>query len=87
MHSRLPGFIHPKKSYSFDAMLEDVLDFAVLTLVDGARLCMWMPTANEEGNEVDIPKHPSLRLEAVSVQAFNKCMQCKLSAPPALSKY
>lgn len=63
-------------------MLEDVLDFAALTLVDGGRLCMWMPTANEEGNEVDVPKHPSLRLEAVSTQAFNKCMHFHLSNDP-----
>jgi tRNA (guanine10-N2)-methyltransferase len=74
---RRPGFIHPKKAYSFDAMIEDVLDFAALTLVDGGRLCMWMPTANEQGNEVNIPKHPSLRLEAVSTQAFNKCIHTR----------
>ncbi|KAF2428818.1 tRNA guanosine-2'-O-methyltransferase [Tothia fuscella] len=74
-----PNYIHPKKSYSFDAMLEDVLDFAVLTLVDGGRLCMWMPTANEQGNEVDIPKHPSLQLEDVSTQAFNKWSRCLLT--------
>ena len=55
-------------------MLSDVLDFAVLMLVDGGRLAMWMPTANDEDIELAIPVHPGLELIAVCVQHFNKCM-------------
>jgi len=54
-------------------MIDDVLDFAALTLVDGGRLTMWMPTANDEDLELDIPRHARLQLVAVSVQSFNKC--------------
>jgi tRNA G10 N-methylase Trm11 len=72
--ARREGYIHPKKSYSFDAMMDDILEFAALTLVDGGRLAMWMPSANEDNAEHEIPRHPTLELVAVSVQAFNKCM-------------
>lgn len=66
----------------------DILTFAARTLVDGGRLCMWMPSANEsvpvavEGHdtarvepvELAIPSHPALELVSVCVQDFNKCM-------------
>jgi tRNA (guanine10-N2)-methyltransferase len=54
-------------------MMFDVLDFAHLMLVDEGRLCMWMPTANED-IELMVPKHPGLRLISTSVQHFNKCL-------------
>src|SRR4051812_18957151 len=54
-------------------MLDDILDFATTMLVDGGRLCMWMPTANDEDIELAIPTHPCLELVSVSVQPFNKC--------------
>ncbi|KAE9973313.1 hypothetical protein BLS_003652 [Venturia inaequalis] len=67
-----PGFIAPKKAYSFDLMLDDILDFAVITLVDGGRLSMWMPTANDEDIEHAIPQHQALKLVACCIQHFNK---------------
>jgi len=54
-------------------MLDDILDFAVLTLVDNARLSFWMPTANEADQEIQIPSHPSLQLVSVCTQEFNRC--------------
>jgi tRNA G10 N-methylase Trm11 len=54
-------------------MLDDILDFGCLTLVDGGRLSMWMPTANDEDLELAIPQHQALRLVACCVQDFNKC--------------
>ncbi|KAI9761379.1 MAG: hypothetical protein M4579_001029 [Chaenotheca gracillima] len=58
-----PGFVPPKKPYSFDAMLADILEFAALTLVDHGRLSFWMPTANDDSPvELDIPSHPCLEL-------------------------
>lgn len=54
-------------------MLDDILDFGVDMLVDNARLCMWMPTANDEDTEIAIPTHPALELVSISVQPFNKC--------------
>ncbi|KAF1840927.1 tRNA guanosine-2'-O-methyltransferase [Cucurbitaria berberidis CBS 394.84] len=68
----LPGYIPPKKPYSFTALLDDILAFAVATLVADGRLSMWMPTANDEDIELIIPNHPCLELESVCVQAFNK---------------
>jgi len=54
-------------------MLLDILEFAALSLVDGGRLSMWMPTANDQEVNLDIPGHPALEMVAVCVQTFNKC--------------
>lgn len=69
---RLPGYIPPKRPYSFTALLDDILAFAVATLVPDGRISMWMPTANDEDIELIIPTHPCLELQSVCVQAFNK---------------
>jgi tRNA (guanine10-N2)-methyltransferase len=69
---KAPGYIPPKRPYSFTALLDDILAFAVATLVEDGRLSMWMPTANDEDIELIIPSHPCLKLESVCVQAFNK---------------
>jgi tRNA (guanine10-N2)-methyltransferase len=67
-----PGYIPPKKPYSFTAILDDILAFAVATLVENGRLSMWMPTANDEEVELRIPTHPCLEVVSVCVQPFNK---------------
>lgn len=54
-------------------MLDDILDFAVLTIVDNGRLSFWMPTANEAEQEIQIPHHPSLEVVSVCTQEFNRC--------------
>jgi tRNA (guanine10-N2)-methyltransferase len=68
-----PGYIPPKKPYSFDAMLDDILDFGYNHMVDNARLSMWMPVANDEDMEIPVPSHPAMELVAVSIQQFNRC--------------
>ncbi|KAK2016718.1 tRNA guanosine-2'-O-methyltransferase [Colletotrichum eremochloae] len=65
-------FIAPKKPYSFLAMLDDILQFASDTLVDGGRLSFWMPTANDEDQEIPMPQHPRLDIVVTCVQPFNK---------------
>lgn len=67
-----PTYIPPKKPYSFTAILDDILAFAVATLVENGRLSMWMPTANDEDVELIIPTHPCLEIMSVCVQPFNK---------------
>lgn len=67
------GYVPPRKPYAFEEMLADVLNFAFLMLVDGGRLSMWLPTANDEDVELLIPVHPGLELVSVCVQQFNKC--------------
>jgi tRNA (guanine10-N2)-methyltransferase len=69
---KAPGYIPPKRPYSFTALLDDILAFAVSTLVEDGRISMWMPTANDEDIELIIPSHPCLELTSVCVQAFNK---------------
>jgi len=71
--ARLPDYIAPKMQYSFEALLEDILDFAASALVDSGRLCMWMPTANDQDSELPIPQHPALQIVCICVQNFNKC--------------
>ncbi|CAL8583864.1 hypothetical protein XPA_009478 [Xanthoria parietina] len=65
-------YIPPKKPYSFAAMLLDILEFGAVYLVDGGRLSLWMPTANDEEVELEMPMHPCLEIVSVCVQAFNK---------------
>ncbi|CAD0113583.1 unnamed protein product [Aureobasidium uvarum] len=67
-----PGYIPPKKAYSFDAMMDDILDFGYTHMVDDGRLSMWMPVANDEDMEIPIPSHPAMQLVAMSVQQFNR---------------
>ncbi|KAJ9607961.1 hypothetical protein H2200_008040 [Cladophialophora chaetospira] len=72
----LPGYIAPKKPYSFARMLDDILGFAARTLVDGGRLAFWMPSANENELGVEeatvIPMHQHLLLKHECVQKFNR---------------
>lgn len=75
------NYIHPKRPYSFDAMLGDLLDFATTHLVDDGRLSFWMPTANDEDVYLAIPTHPSLDLVSVCVQPFNKCLSIYAEKP------
>ncbi|RJE19207.1 RNA Methylase [Aspergillus sclerotialis] len=69
----LPGYVPPKKQYGFEAMLNDILNFAARTLVTNGRLSMWMPTANDEEVELAIPKHPNLEIVSSSIQPFSHC--------------
>jgi len=68
-----PTYLPPKKPYSFMAMLDDILQFSAQTLVDYGRLSFWMPTANDEEQEIPIPTHPYMELVVVCTQPFNKC--------------
>ncbi|KAM0325718.1 hypothetical protein ACHAQA_007018 [Verticillium albo-atrum] len=67
-----PKYIAPKKPYSFLAMLDDILEFATQMLVDDGRLSFWMPTANDEDQELGVPVHPCLEIVSVCVQPFNR---------------
>ncbi|KAI1115311.1 S-adenosyl-L-methionine-dependent methyltransferase [Nemania sp. NC0429] len=67
-----PAFIPPKKPYSFMAMLDDILNFATDMLVDNGRLSFWMPTANDEDQEIAVPTHPCLEVVVICTQPFNK---------------
>ncbi|KAK0715906.1 S-adenosyl-L-methionine-dependent methyltransferase [Lasiosphaeris hirsuta] len=67
-----PDFVPPRKPYSFLAMLDDILLFSAQTLVDNGRLSFWMPTANDEDQEMPVPMHPYLELVSVCTQVFNK---------------
>ena len=57
-------------------MLDDILDFAARTLVDGGRIAFWMPSANEnelcEEVPTVIPTHGLLELKHECIQRFNK---------------
>ncbi|KAL8929878.1 MAG: hypothetical protein Q9208_001022 [Pyrenodesmia sp. 3 TL-2023] len=55
-------YLPPKRPYSFEAMLDDILAFAAGTLVQGGRLGLWMPTANEGEGELEVPMHPCLEV-------------------------
>lgn len=71
-HHEEEAYIPPKRPYSFLTMLDDILDFASLSLVDHGRLSFWMPTANDENQEIKIPEHPCLMVVSVCTQTFNK---------------
>ncbi|KAH8193723.1 hypothetical protein TruAng_012111 [Truncatella angustata] len=65
-------FVPPKKPYSFNAMLDDILQFATDRLVDDGRLSFWMPTANDADQAIGVPVHPCMDIVSVCVQVFNK---------------
>ncbi|KAK4110207.1 tRNA guanosine-2'-O-methyltransferase [Canariomyces notabilis] len=67
-----PDFIPPRKPYSFLAMLDSILQFSAETLVDHGRLSFWMPTANDENQEIPVPTHPYLEIVSICTQSFNK---------------
>ena len=67
------GYIAPKKAYSFDAMIEDIFDFGAITLVEGGRLSIWIPTANDEDIEIAVPQHQCFKLVSACLQEFNRC--------------
>ncbi|RHZ68550.1 uncharacterized protein CDV56_109664 [Aspergillus thermomutatus] len=67
----LPDYIAPKRPYGFEAMQNDILNFASRSLVTNGRLAMWMPTSSDEEGELAIPMHPNLEVVCVSVQPFN----------------
>ncbi|KAL1958613.1 hypothetical protein VTO42DRAFT_4210 [Malbranchea cinnamomea] len=68
----LDGYIPPKRQYSFEALLDDILNFGAATLVPNGRISLWMPTANEDDVELEIPTHPYFQLVSVCVQPFSK---------------
>ena len=63
----------PKRPYSFEAMLADILSFASDALMVDGHLSLWMPTANDEDEELSVPVHATLELVSNCVQPFNKC--------------
>ena len=69
---KVPSYIAPKKPYSFDKMIANILAFAAETLVDHGRLALWMPTANDLDDEISVPRHRDLELLHVCTQPFNK---------------
>jgi tRNA (guanine10-N2)-methyltransferase len=60
-------------AFSFDAMLDHILQFSAELLVDNGRLTMWMPTANDAAIKIEIPTNPYLELKSVSIQDFGNC--------------
>ncbi|KAG8533238.1 uncharacterized protein KY384_002021 [Bacidia gigantensis] len=64
--------IPPKRAYSLTAILDDILHFAALTLLDNGRISVWMPTSNDEQGNLDVPSHQALELVAECEQVFNK---------------
>jgi tRNA (guanine10-N2)-methyltransferase len=75
------GYIAPKKPYGFEAMMNDILDFAARTLVTDGRLAMWMPTANDEEVELSVPMHANLEVVSVCVQPFSSCRHTRSPYP------
>lgn len=75
---RKSTFVPPKKAYSFVAILDDILNFASDTLVDNGRLSFWMPTANDQEQEMPVPTHPCLGVVVVCTQVFNRCRSFSL---------
>jgi tRNA (guanine10-N2)-methyltransferase len=65
-------YIPPKKAYSLDLLLDDLLHFASERLDVGSRLCFWMPVANDEDIPTMIPQHEDFELIYELVQDFHK---------------
>ncbi|CAL3963847.1 unnamed protein product [Diplocarpon coronariae] len=66
------SYIPPKRPYGFLAMLDDILEFASQTLVENGRLSFWMPTSNDQDQEIKVPEHPCLEIISICTQVFNR---------------
>ncbi|KAJ3396281.1 hypothetical protein HDU92_003538 [Lobulomyces angularis] len=66
--SRYPSTV----PYEMDQVLLDLLDFSAVYLQVGGRLVYWFPTVTEKYSDLDIPKHPQLKLISNSEQNFGK---------------
>ena len=66
------GYVPPKRAYSLEKMLGDILAFSVSVLVVGGRVSLWMPAANEAEEVLALPKREGVVLESVCTQVFNK---------------
>ncbi|KAI0997865.1 tRNA (guanine(10)-N2)-methyltransferase [Podosphaera aphanis] len=71
-HHTMESYIPPKRPYGLLDILDDILDFAAISLVENGRLSFWMPTANDEDQEIQIPQHPYLHITSICVQSFSK---------------
>jgi tRNA (guanine10-N2)-methyltransferase len=60
-------------------MLDDILEFAALSLVDNGRLSFWMPTSNERDEEILHPQHPCLAVTSICTQSFYHCKDFSIS--------
>lgn len=65
-------YIPPKKPFEFGKMMDALLAFAADRLVEGGRLAFWMPTANQDYTDAEIPLHEDLELRSNCVQDFNQ---------------
>lgn len=65
-------YIQPKKAYSLDLLLDELLQFSSERLETGSRLCFWMPVANDENIPTLIPQHKNFELIYELVQNFNR---------------
>ncbi|PRT52519.1 tRNA (guanine(10)-N2)-methyltransferase [Wickerhamiella sorbophila] len=65
-----PEYIHPKRPYSLDLLLSDLLEFAAARLKVKGRLSFWMPLASDD--PLSAPTHAKLRIVSSIPQAFNK---------------
>ncbi|CAN8101712.1 unnamed protein product [Discula destructiva] len=78
-----PAFIPPKKPYSFDAMLCDILHFASETLVDDGRLAFWMPTANPSTSSNDASSNSAPSPTTTSASNNGSSSSSPTAGPPS----
>ncbi|SZF02542.1 unnamed protein product [Blumeria hordei] len=71
-HHTMESYIPPKRPYGFLDILDDLLEFAAIFLVENGRLSFWMPMANDDNQEVKIPHHPHLQIVSICTQSFSK---------------
>ncbi|GMF03160.1 unnamed protein product [Ambrosiozyma monospora] len=65
-------YIQPKRTFSLDLLLDELLQFAVDRLPIGGRLCFWMPVANDEDIPTMVPQNKRLELIYNLQQDFNR---------------
>ncbi|AOW02842.1 uncharacterized protein YALI1_C19510g [Yarrowia lipolytica] len=65
-------YIPPKKPFEFGKMMDALLSFSAERLVEDGRLAFWMPTANQDYTDAEIPLHEDLELICNCVQDFNQ---------------
>ncbi|SCV70748.1 BQ2448_3510 [Microbotryum intermedium] len=69
---RLPEYVPPSVPWEMTQVIQTLVTYSLHLLKPGGRLVFFLPTNNEEYQDVDVPSVPGLKLISNSSQSFGK---------------
>ncbi|SCZ99137.1 BZ3500_MvSof-1268-A1-R1_Chr7-1g09409 [Microbotryum saponariae] len=71
-HHQLPEYVPPSVPWEMSQVIQTLVTYSLYLLKPGGRLVFFLPTNNEEYQDVDVPSVPGLKLISNSSQKFGK---------------